>query len=164
MKSGNLNFLEPSGPLYACNGIALPFCLLTYLLGYSMEQSLSWEANRFSATLEISRILWNPNFHYLSHKCPPPVPILRQFDPVHALTSHFLKIHLNIILPSTPGSPKWSLSLSKSANCTQNILVSQQLNTQQLCVNKCSSLINLIYTQPVNLMSIGPCIIVIVEE
>jgi hypothetical protein len=24
MKSGNLNFLEPSGPLQACNGTALP--------------------------------------------------------------------------------------------------------------------------------------------
>jgi hypothetical protein len=25
MKSGNLNFLEPSGPLQACKGTALPF-------------------------------------------------------------------------------------------------------------------------------------------
>ena len=26
-KSGNLNFLEPSGPVQACNGTALPFNL-----------------------------------------------------------------------------------------------------------------------------------------
>ena len=43
--------------------------------------------------------------------CPYPVT-----DPVHALTSHFLKILLNIILlniilPSMPGSSKWSFSL-----------------------------------------------------
>jgi hypothetical protein len=28
MKSGNLNFLEPSGPLQACNGTALPFFII----------------------------------------------------------------------------------------------------------------------------------------
>ena len=31
MKSGNLNFLEPSGPLQACNGTVLPLLYLGYL-------------------------------------------------------------------------------------------------------------------------------------
>jgi hypothetical protein len=29
-----------------------------------MEQSPSWEANRFSASQEILHILWNPKVHY----------------------------------------------------------------------------------------------------
>ena len=45
------------------------------------------------------------------HKLPPHVPILCQVDPAHASTSHFLEIHFNIILPSTPESSKCSLSL-----------------------------------------------------
>jgi len=67
--------------------------LLTYLLTYSMQQSPSWEANWFSVS-QIPHILWNPKVHYRSHKCPPPVPIVSQLDPLHAPTSHFLKIHL----------------------------------------------------------------------
>jgi len=84
---------------------------LTYLLTYSMEKSASWEADWFSATQEIPRILWDPKVHYRIHNSPPPLPILSQLDLVHTSTSHFQEIHLNIILPSTPGSPKWSLSL-----------------------------------------------------
>ena len=48
----------------------------------------------------------NPKAHYLTLKCPPPVPILSQLVPVHTPTSHFLKLHVYIILPPTPGSPK----------------------------------------------------------
>ena len=76
-----------------------------------MVQSPSWAANWFAASQEIPRISRNPKAHYRTHKRPPLVSILGQPNPVHIPTSHLLKIHPNIIHPSTPRSPQWSPSL-----------------------------------------------------
>jgi Iap family predicted aminopeptidase len=41
-----------------------------------MEKRPSSEANSFSASQEIRRILWNPEVHYRIPKSPPPVPVI----------------------------------------------------------------------------------------
>ena len=82
-------------PMGFCNTTLSNFLVrqqITVHIPYYMEQSPSGAANRFSPSQEISRILGNQKVHYHIHKCP-------HFQ--------FLKTHLNIILPSIPGSSKW---------------------------------------------------------
>jgi hypothetical protein len=80
----------------------------------------AWEAIQFAAGQEIPHILWNPRVHYHIHKCLPPGSILSQLNPVHTPTLHLLKIHLNIILPSMPGSPQWALSFRFSHQTSEH--------------------------------------------
>jgi hypothetical protein len=70
-----------------------------------MEQSPSWEANRFAASQEISQIFWNPKDHYCIYKCPPPVPILSQLNLVHTPTSHFWRSVLILSFQQCLGLP-----------------------------------------------------------
>jgi hypothetical protein len=76
-----------------------------------MEQSPSWKAKGFAVSQEIPCVLWTLKIPHCTHKRLPPVPILSQPNPFLTPTSHFLKIHPNIIVPSTPGTPRRSLSL-----------------------------------------------------
>jgi hypothetical protein len=56
-----------------------------------------------------SAFLWNPKAHYRLHTNPPLDPKLSQLNPVRPIDPYLPKIHLNVILSTTPRSSQWSL-------------------------------------------------------
>jgi hypothetical protein len=99
MKSGNLNLLEPSGPLQACNGTALSFTFTSY--NYNFLNSWSFLSSSIKTLRFITpscSLPWpqNPPFHrsraiYLL-SCPPNNPFMT---------------HFNTALPTVPTSLLW---------------------------------------------------------
>ena len=85
--------------------------LLILICFNKLYACISWTIKclRSSASQEIPAFYGTPKIHYSIHKNLSPVPILArsiQSTP----PSHILKIQVNIMLPSTPASSKWSLS------------------------------------------------------
>ena len=81
---------------------------ITYLLT-PWSRVLLEKLTGSAASQEIRRLFGTRRFLTETQKRQPPVPILNQLHPIPATPSHFLKIPLNIILPSTSGSPQFPL-------------------------------------------------------
>ena len=88
----------------------LPTVIITYLL-------TPWCRALLEKLTRLQLVKKFPTFHgtrrfitALTNR-PPHFSILGQPNPVHIPTSHLLEIHPNIIHPSTPRSPQWSLQL-----------------------------------------------------
>jgi hypothetical protein len=101
-----------------------------------MEKSLSWEADRFSASQDIPRVSWTSKVRYRMYKCPPPVPIMSQLDPVYDPCPNYwrfviiLSSHLRLDLPSGlfpsgfPTKTLYTLLLSPiRATCPANLIL-----------------------------------------
>jgi len=90
------------------------YLFTTHLLTCSIQQNPSWKANRFSASQEITRILWNPKVHCRIHKSMPRVPILNKLPFIFSgemcdkhLQSFCLRVDLSV----------WEILRYQSACC-----------------------------------------------
>ena len=115
--------LRDSNPNYQCLKITSfrwrppprmhSFTATAYLLTPWSRVLLEKLTSKLCSYSRNSPHLWNPKVPHRTHKWPPSIPMLSQLHPVPTTSYNFLKIHLNIILPSTSWSPQWPLRISK---------------------------------------------------
>ena len=89
-------------------------CLLACLLSHSLTHSLTPWSRVLLEKLTGFQLVKFPAFYgtqrFITAFISARHLSLSWANLIQSPTSHFLKIHLNIILPSTPGFPNWSLS------------------------------------------------------
>ena len=95
--------------LKVMNTVIVTLITLTYLL--TPRSRVLLEKLTGSAASQGTPRIFQNQVHHHTHNCPPLVRNLSQLHPVPTTPSHFLKIHLNIIVASASGSPQWPLSL-----------------------------------------------------
>ena len=127
LKSGSLNLLEPSGPVHACNGIALSFIALSFIalsfiaLSFIVLSFISFSSkeirnkapedrNYADGTREILLLLLlslQPTVGFsLLNDFLPFCPFFTLLSPPSY--SHYLQIFFNAFNPSLPWSPSSS--------------------------------------------------------
>lgn len=89
--------------------------------------------------------LWNRQVHYRGHKSTTAFPVPIQIIPVYALRSYFFKIHLNVILPSTPWYPSGFFPSGISTNTLYGFMYSSMPSMLLPLVTTCFKASNNVY-------------------
>jgi hypothetical protein len=90
---------------------------LTYLLT-PWSRVILEKVTGSAASQEIPRILWNPQVHYRTLKCPPHVPILSQFHPVPTTPWRTITEYLSFPTIYTPEFPSQEKIFKKLQDAT----------------------------------------------
>jgi hypothetical protein len=78
-------------------------------LFFFVSKSFSWEANKRSDGQGVPHFLWSPKVHYrFLQELAIRAYAERDKFSQHPIYEYFIGYHFNIVLPSTPRSPKYS--------------------------------------------------------